>query len=211
MGFQLNRTRILRPRTVRQVAAVAVLAAVACGRTDVPAETSETVDSWCVDGSEQVEGFRLENGKTVSICKTAGSSDLTYTYGVLGEDPELVYGGPLLGTFEGLSEDSYTIAALADGLATGFSGPDVSVEASSETVAAAASGPDSRGFFYIHSWGCCGGEEEVYLFKRGGWEYAVSSGYSRNVNPDIAAEQGDYSEWQLISVTSPDRESFTIR
>ncbi|MDE0220572.1 MAG: hypothetical protein OXJ90_15005 [Spirochaetaceae bacterium] len=150
MGFQLNRIRILRRGTVRQVAAVAVLAAVGCSRTDVPAETSETVDS-------------------------------------------------------------YTIAALADGLATGFSGPDVSVEASSDTVAAAASGPDSRGFFYIHSWGCCGGEEEAYLFKRGGWEYAVSSGYSRNVNPDIAAEQGDYSERHLISVTSPDGESFTIR
>ena len=99
MGCQLNRIRIPRRGTVRQIAAVAVLAAIACGRTDVPPESSETVDSWCVDGSEQVEGFRLENGKTVSICKTAGSSDLTYRYGALGEEPELVYSGPLLGTF----------------------------------------------------------------------------------------------------------------
>ena len=35
-------------------------------------------------------------------------------------------------------------------------------------------------------------------YKRGGWEYAVSSGYRRNVNPDIAAEAGDYSGWQVI-------------
>ena len=39
-------------------------------------------------------GFRLENGKTVSICEAAGSSELAYTYGVLGEEPELVYRGP---------------------------------------------------------------------------------------------------------------------
>ena len=135
MGFQQSRIRILRRVTVFQVAAVAVLAAVACDRTDVPADTSETVDSWCVDGSQQVEGFRLENGKAVSICNTAGSSDLTYTYGVLGEEPELVYSGPLLGTFEGLSGYSYAIADLADGFDTEFSGPDVSVEASGEAVA----------------------------------------------------------------------------
>ncbi|MYB51182.1 MAG: hypothetical protein F4X77_03120 [Acidobacteriia bacterium] len=147
MGFRLNRIRIFRRGTVRQATTVTVLATVACGRTNVPAETPETVDSWCVDGSEQVEGFRLGNGKTVSICKTAGSPDVTYTYGVLGEEPELVYSGPLLGTFEGLSGYSYAIADLADGFDTEFSGPDVSVEASSEAVTAAASGPDSRGFF----------------------------------------------------------------
>ena len=45
---------------------------------------------------------------------------------------------------------------------------DVSVNASGEAVAAAVSGPDSRGFFYVQSPGCCGGEEEAYLFKRGG-------------------------------------------
>ena len=211
MGFPLNHIRIRRHGTVWQVAAVAVLAAAACGRTDVPAEPPETVDSWCVDGSEEVMGFGLENGKTVSICKTAGSSDLTYTYGVLGEEPELVYSGPLLGAFEGLSGYSYAIAELGDGSATEFSGPDVSVDASAEAVAAAASGPESRGFFYVHSQGCCGGEEKAYLFKRGAWEYAVSSGYSRNVNPDIAAELGDSSAWLVITVTSPDGEIFTIR
>ena len=155
-------------------------------------------------------GFRLENGKAVSICNSAGSSDLTYSYGVLGEDPELVYSGPPLGTFEGLSGYSYAIAALADGFDTESSGPEVSVNASGEALAA-ASGPDSRGFFYVHSLGCCGGEEDAYLFKRGGWEYAVSSGFSRNVNRDIAAELGDYSDWQVITVTSPDGERFTIR
>ena len=139
---------------MRHVAAVAVLAAAACGRTDaVPAETPEAADGWCVDGSRRMEGFRLENGKTVSICKAAGSSDLTYTYGVLEEEPELVYSGRLLGTFEGLSGFGYAIADLADGFATEFSGPDVSVDAPPEAVAAAVNGSDSRGFFYVHSQG----------------------------------------------------------
>ena len=96
--------------------------------------------------------------------------------------------------------------ALVAAVRDGGTGP-----AQGELVTAAASGPDSRGFFYVHSLGCCGGEEDAYLFKRGGWEYAVSSGYSRNVNPDIAAELGDYSDWEVITVTSPDGESFTIR
>ena len=241
MGFWLNRIRQRQGAVLHAVAAATVLAAAACGRTDaVPAETAaeallevpedarvaapvdleeppaapeppETIDSWCVDGSEESFGFRLENGKTVSICVAAGSPDLTYTYGVLGQKPELVYSGPLLGTFEDLSGYSDAITDLADGFATEFSGPDVSVSASGEALAAAASAPDSRGFFYVHSMGCCGGEENAYLFKRGGWEYAVSSGSSRNVNPDIAAELGDYSVWQVITVTSPDGERFTIR
>ena len=212
MGILLSPTHIRCQRALCKVAAVAVLAAAACGRTDMPAAPPETVAGRCVDGNEELVRFKLENGKMVSIsCNAAGSSDLTYTYGVPGEEPELVYSGPLLGTFEGLSGSSYTIAALAAGFAMEFSDPNVSVSASSEEVAAAAIGRDSRGFFYVHSLGCCGGEEHAYLFKRGGWEYAVSSGHSRNVNPDIAAELGDYSEWQIITVTSPDGESFTIR
>ena len=141
MGSRLDRVRTLRRATVRQVGAVAVLAAAACGRTDVPAETPETVGSWC-DGSAQVEGFRLENGKTVSICETAGSSDLTYTYGALGEDPEPVYSGLLLGTYQGLSGYSYATADPTDSFATEFSGPHVSVNASGDAVATAASGPE---------------------------------------------------------------------
>ncbi len=241
MGFWLNRIHIRRKDTLFQIAVVAVLVAAGCGWHDIaPAATStkalqevpenarvaapvdleeppvfieppETVDGRCVDGNNVSMGFTLENGKTVSICVSEGSSDLTYAYGVLGEEAELVYSGPLLGTFEGLSGYSYTIAALAHGFATEFSGPDVSVNASGEALAAAASGPDSRGFFYVHSLGCCGGEEHAYLFKRGGWEYAVSNGYSRNVNPDIAAKLGDYSGWQVVTVTSPSGERFTIQ
>lgn len=239
MGFGLDRIRV-PCRSAARVAAVAVVAASACSRTDgaateTPAEALRNVpdnihvaapdleepradlespeipDTWCVDGSDVVVGFRLENGKTVSICQAAGPSDLTYSYGALSEEPELVYSGPLLGTFERLSGYSHDIAGLADGFATEFYGPDVSVNAPGEAVAAAASGPDSRGFFHVHSVGCCGGEEHAYLFKRGGWEYAVSTGYSRNVNPDIAAELGDYSDWQVITVTSPDGERVTLQ
>lgn len=125
MGFWFNRIRIRRQGAVLQVAATTVLVATACGRTDaVPAETPaevlhevpgnvsvaaavdleeprrpsnppDTIDGWCVDGTEESLAFMLENGKTVSI-------DLIYTYGVLGEEPELVYSGSLLRTLEGL-------------------------------------------------------------------------------------------------------------
>ena len=89
-----------RRHAVRQVvAAVVMLATTVCEQTDsVPNETS--ADDWCVDGSKKVMGFRLENGKTVSICEATGASELIYTYGVLGEEPELVYRGPRLGSFE---------------------------------------------------------------------------------------------------------------
>ena len=219
-----------RRHAVRQVVvAVVMLVPTACGQTDsVPAETSEgapvdlqasptspespeSADDWCVDGDEKMMGFRLENGKTVSICEAAGSSELIYAYGVLGEEPELVYRGPRLGSFEGLSGFSYDIASLASGFETEFSGPDVSVSASPEAVSAAESGPDSRGFFYVHSRGCCGGEEEAYLFKRGGWEYAVRSGYSRNHGDDELIERiGHYTPWEVITVTSPDGEDIII-
>ena len=227
---QPSTTNPHRRHAIRQVvAAVVMLAITACGQTDsVPAETSrgapadlqaspvnpeslESADDWCVDGGEKMMGFRLENGKTVSICEAAGSSELIYSYGVLGEEPELAYRGPRLGSFEGLSGYNYDIAGLARGFETEFSGPDVSVNASPEAVSAAEGGSDSRGFFYVHSQGCCGGEEEAYLFKHGGWEYAVRSGYSRNHGPDELIERiGHYTPWEVITVISPDGKDIII-
>lgn len=164
---------------------------------------------WCLAAHEAVCSFELENGKTVSICRSADSSELTYFYGTLGEDPELVYRGPLLGTISGISGYTHDLAGLGR---YGFDGPFVSVDVSQEAVANAAAARDSGGFFLVRSvGGFAAGEEESYIFKRSGWEYAVRIGYSRNVNPDIAAELGDYSGWELITLISPSGQQFTIR
>ena len=144
----------------------------------------------------------------MSICEDAGSSDLTYFYGALGKPPELEYRGPLRGTIEGLSGFSHNLAEIGE---FGFDEPQVDADVSQEAVAAAAAARDSGGFFLVSSIGVSGGEETAILFRNGGWEYAVSMGYSRNVNPDIASELGDYSEWRLITLISPDGQKFTIR
>ncbi len=167
-----------------------------------------SIAGWCPDGDEALVSFELENGKTVSICRSADSSELKYFYGTLGKDPELEYRGPLLGTIEGVSGYSHDLAGLGR---DEFTGPFVSTDVSPERVAAAAKASDSGGFFHVYSVGCCGGEEESYLFRRGAWEYAVRVGYSRNVNPDIAVELGDYSDWELITMLSPDGEEYIIR
>ena len=167
-----------------------------------------TAAGWCQAADKAVYDMELENGKAVSICRSADSSELTYFYGTLGEEPELEYRGPLLGTITGLSGYSHDLAGLGR---YGFEGPFVSVDVSQEAVADAAAARDSGGFFLVRSVGCCGGEEESYIFRRGGWEYAVRIGYSRNVNPDIAAGLGDYSGWELITLISPDGQDFIIR
>lgn len=165
--------------------------------------------SWCPDGMAFAEfSFTLEKGRTVSVCENAGSSELTYFYGVLGKPPELEYRGPLHGTIEGISGYSHDLFGLGE---YGFDGPQVDVDVSQEAVAAAAAAQDTDGFFLVRSVGCCGGEETAILFRREGWEYAVRVGYSRNVNPDVASELGDYSEWKLITLISPDGQDTTIR
>lgn len=151
--------------------------------------------------------FTLENGKTVSICENADSSDLTYFYGTLGEPPELEYRAPLLGMVEGLLGYGHDLAQVAN---AGLDQPTATADISVEAVAAAARARDS-GFILLRSAGCCGGEETAIVFKRGGWEYAVRMGYSRNVNPDIAAELGDYSDWKVITLISPGGREYTIR
>ncbi len=142
--------------------------------------------SWCPPDVEALIGFDLENGKTVSVCPDPASSEFTYFYGTLGEDPELVYRGPLLAEITGVLLYNHV----------------------PEEIMASA---DSGGFYYVHSEGCCGGEEWSYLFRRGGWLYAVREGYSRIVNPEIAAAVGDdYDSWWRIQLRSPDGREYLL-
>ena len=163
---------------------------------------------WCPDRTFAEFSFTLENGKTVSICENAGSSELTYFYGIPGKPPELEYRGPLLGKVKGIGGFSHDLAGLG---AFGFDGPKLDVDVSQEAVATAAAAQDTGGFFLVSSIGCCGGDETAILFKAGGWEYAVRIGFSRNVNPDVASELGDHSEWKLITLISPDGQDIIIR
>lgn len=170
-------------------------------------EASELSDNWCSVGDERV-GFGLESGKTVSVCENAGSSELTYSFGVLGEEPELEYQGPLLASIEGIGG----IRTLAE-LATVVDGGDGewSAEVPPGTLADAAGAPDSGGFVHVSTVFASGGVEETYFFRRAGWEYVVRTGYSRNVNPEIAEELGEYSSWNYITVISPDGEEYEVR
>lgn len=201
------------------VAVAAALATAACAPVDnassvepAPEEThtngnqpSELSDSWCSQEDQRVS-FGLENGKTVSICESAGSSELTYSFGVLGKEPELTYRGPLLASIEGVGGSTLAELAAIVGQQDGEGSTDIS-----PALAAAAAAPDSGGFFHVSTVYASGGEEEAYIFRRGGWEYAVHTGYSRNANPEIASELGDYSSWGLITVLSPGGEEHRIR
>ena len=158
---------------------------------------------WHVDMS-----FTLENGKTVSICHDADSNDLTYFYGVLGEAPELEYSGPVRGMIEVYS---WFTLGLADLNRLEPAERAAAWDLSPKALADATHARDTKGFFIIKSYGCCGGAEMSVLFRSRGWEYAVRSGYRRNVIPDIATKIGDYLEWKLITLISPDGTDYIIR
>lgn len=213
-------------RTVATVVVASAVVTAACGQADsVPSgrpateethvngdgppdrDDPELSDSWCSVGNERV-GFGLESGKTVSVCQDAGSSELTYFFGVLEQEPELEYHGPLLASIEGIGgiRTLAELAAVVDGGAREWS-----VEVPSGTVADAAGAPDSGGFVHVSTVFASGGVEEAYFFRRAGWEYVVRTGYSRNVNPEIAEELGEYSSWNYITVISPDGEEYEVR
>ena len=116
-------------------------------------DAPELSHSWCSVENEQV-GFGLENGKTVSVCENAGSSELTYSFGVLGQEPELEYRGPLLASIEGIGgiRTLAGLAAVVDGGAGEWS-----VEVPPGTVADAAGAPDSGGFVHVSTVFASGG------------------------------------------------------
>ncbi len=122
-----------------------------------PATTDQAHETigWCASEKMTV-GFGLENGKTVSICRSTYSSDQLYFYGVLGEEPEFLYRGPLLQTIDGVSgyspgHLSLTEHDLPKCIETGD--PRLSTVVSSDALLAAALAPDSGGFFLAHGSG----------------------------------------------------------
>ena len=73
--------------------------------------------SWCTVQQTESLSFRLEeNGKTVSLCEDGDV--LQYTFGTLGEVPELVYSGPILGRARGFAvlwgEGVFNLTELVD-------------------------------------------------------------------------------------------------
>ena len=132
---------------------------------------SEEHFSWCPDENQLVNFSLSESGKTVSICADDDSSELTYFFGALGEEPELEYSGPLLASIEGVG-----IHSLSE-LATIVNQEDSGVPADiSSKVSEASASPDSGGFVHVSSVYASGGAGEAYIFRRGGWEYSITIG-----------------------------------
>ncbi len=195
-------------RTV-PVMAAAVIVATAAGTPGVG--LMQAVSSWCPGnevpdspGEGGLMSFALENGKTVTICRNPESSELTYYYGAVGDPPELEYRGPLLGTIPDWSFSADLPELVEYGAAE-------SGDLSQQTLAEIAAGSDSGGFVRVFGTGVSGGEETSYLFRTGGWQYAVRIGYSRNRNPEIVAELGNTNYWEIITLISPDGQDYTIR
>ncbi len=157
--------------------------------------------SWCGSGATVLTSFQTRtSGKTVSVCDEGDS--LTYMFGRLGDEPELVYSGPVLGSASGTAVLwGEGVSSLAD-LAADLHSPD-SVWGADPLVSQLAEASDTKGFFSISAiTGLL--DQSVYVFRRGGWEYAVISEWGRGMNlPEMAGHES-YS----ISVRSPSGKTY---
>ncbi len=159
-------------------------------------DPAEQEGSWCDSSATAVTSFRTRNsGKTVSLCMEGDL--LTYVFGQLGDEPELVYSGPVLGDASGTAVLwGEGVSSLAD-LAADLESPD-SVWGADPVVSQLAESSDTKGFFRI---GAMTGllDQSVYVFRRGGWEYTIVSEWGRGMNlPEMAGHES-----HSITVRSP--------
>ncbi len=123
--------------------------------------------SWCTVPQTESLSFRLEeNGKTVSLCEDGDV--FQYTFGTLGEVPELVYSGPILGRArrsavlwgEGVSN----LTELVD--AADQQNASWKVESGARDLRRLSESRETNGFFVV--FGMTGlVSETVYVFRRG--------------------------------------------
>ena len=146
-----------------------------------------------------VVSFRLENGKKVTLYRE-NEDTLVYTFGTPGEKPELEYKGPMLADLdmtaalwsEGASEGTSNLKELASWTAWSKNDQDI--------IDKAANAPDSQGFIEVSDLTGLF-SESTYIFRTGGWEYAIVRTWGR---------RSDYSEKSLI-VISPDGKVHHLR
>ena len=171
--------------------------------------TDNSPNDWCNSSQTMLLNFRLkENGKTASICKE--HDILTYVFGNLQSKPELVYSGAIQGEARGVTvlwgEGVTNLSEFADAVEQQHSGWDV--EGEPEQVRWLAESCDTKGFFHVTaSTGLV--SETVYLFRRGGWEYAVVSTRGRPIN--VPEDELEEYESVYITVHSPSGQVYRLQ
>ena len=164
-------------------------------------DSAEQDRGWCGSGATVVASFEGRNsGRTVSLCNEGDL--LTYVFGRLDGEPELVYSGPIVGSGSGTAVLwGEGVSSLA-GLAADLDDPD-GVWDADPLVSQLAESSDTNGFFSIHALtGLL--SQSVYIFRRGGWEYAIVAERGRGTNdPEMAGYES-----HTITVRSPSGEMY---
>jgi len=168
---------------------------------------SNEARGWCDPGDRILTSFETgESGRTVSLCDDGDV--LTYVFGHLGDEPELVYSGPVLGSASGTAVLwGEGVSSLAD-LAAAREDPDATwmldlqfYEDEESDIRRLAEADDTYGFVSVSALtGLV--DQSAYIFRRGGWEYTIISAWGRGMNdPDMAGHES-----RSISVRSPSGE-----
>ena len=165
--------------------------------------------SWCTVQQTESLSFHLEeNGKTVSLCEDGDV--LQYTFGTLGEVPELVYSGPILGRARGFAvlwgEGVSNLTELVD--AADQQNALWEVESGARQLRRLSESRETNGFFVV--FGMTGlVSETVYVFRRGGWEYAIVSRAGRPFN--LSEDELEEYESGHIVMHSPSGQVYVLR
>ena len=80
-------------RTIARALAILAALSAVLGAAPVMAQPNGPA-GWCAEGQSEHLGFRLDNGKTVSICED--EDGLTYSFGHVGAALELRYSGKVV-------------------------------------------------------------------------------------------------------------------
>lgn len=162
---------------------------------------------WCDPGQTILTSFETgESGRTVSLCRDGDI--LTYVFGHVGDEPELVYSGPVLGSASGTAVLwGEGVSSLAE-LAATREDPDATwmlelqfYEDEESDIRRLAASDNTDGFVSVRATtGLL--DQSVYIFRRGGWEYTIVLEWGRGMNdPDMAGYES-----QSISMRSPSDE-----
>ena len=176
--------------------------------------------SWCADEEIELLNFRLENnGKIASICED--EDGLTYSFGYFDGDPEFTYSGKEIAGFRfhgaivGYDGEHMSLADLAadeftilNALSTPWNPSHRNANEFVNEMKRLAGATSTSGFIVLH--GLTGYTGSVsYIFRNGGWEYAISASWGRpiQVSEDELEDYDDHS----IMLRSPDGLDYQLR
>lgn len=201
------------------LAALLFAASSGSGQQAGPA-SDDVPESWCADGQSRYLSFQLsQNGKTASICEDDGV--LTYAFGHLGGEPELRYAGREIAAFSfpgsivGFDEFDVSLASLAADTFAVVNArrwpwnrdprePGEWVDEMERLAGSANTG----GFVVVE--GLTGFTGSVsYIFRNGGWEYAISAMWGRPIQ--VPEDELDDYEDHSITLRSPEGRVYRLR